>query len=84
MISICMIKICSSSICKLPELIFRFCIIIGTFSSVWKKANVVPVHKKVINKFQNISGQYHNFPFAEDILNNYYAMLLNVKMFHSK
>ena len=45
-ISIRMIKICGNSLCKLLEMICKSCIIKGEFSSEWKKANVVPVHKK--------------------------------------
>ena len=41
-----MIKICGNSLCKPLELIFKSCVIKGEFSSEWKKANVVPVHKK--------------------------------------
>ena len=48
-ISIRMIKICRKSICKPLQLIFSQCIDSGSFPLEWKKANVVPVHKKVIN-----------------------------------
>ena len=46
MISIHMLKICANSIYKPLQLIFRLCIENGKFPSEWKKANVVPVHKK--------------------------------------
>ena len=46
MISICMLKICGNSIYKPLQLIFRSCIKNGKFPSQWRKANVVPVHKK--------------------------------------
>ena len=46
MISICMLKISSNSIYKPLHLIFRYFIENGKFPSEWKKANVVPVHKK--------------------------------------
>ena len=45
-ISIRMIKICGKSLCKPLEMIFKPCIIKGEYPSEWKKANVVPVHKK--------------------------------------
>ena len=45
-ISVRMIKICGESICKPLELIFRMCIDEGIFPNQWKKANVVPIHKK--------------------------------------
>ena len=42
--SIRMINICDTSICR--KLIFQSCLESGKFSTEWKKANVVPVHKK--------------------------------------
>ena len=45
-ISIRMIKICSTSICKPLRLIFNHCIDNGIYPCEWKKANVVPIHKK--------------------------------------
>ena len=44
--SIRMIKICSTSICKPLRLIFNHCIKSGIYPCEWKKANVVPIHKK--------------------------------------
>ena len=44
--SIRMIKICSTSICKPLRLIFSHCIDSGIYPCEWKKANVVPIHKK--------------------------------------
>ena len=46
MISICMLKLCGKSICKLLDLIFQSCMKQGKFPTEWKKANVAPVHKK--------------------------------------
>ena len=46
MVSIRMIKNCDASICKPLELIFRSCLENGKFQTEWKKANVVPAHKK--------------------------------------
>ena len=45
-ISIRMIKMCSTSICKSLRLIFNHCIENGIYPCEWKKANVVPIHKK--------------------------------------
>ena len=44
--SIRMIKICSTSICKPLRLIFNHCIDSGIYPCKWEKANVVPIHKK--------------------------------------
>ena len=46
MVSIRMIKICDASICKPLKLIFRSCFQNGKFRTEWKKANMVPSHKK--------------------------------------
>ena len=45
-ISIRMLKICGPSICKPLEIIFKSCLESEIFPLEWKKANVVPVHKK--------------------------------------
>ena len=46
MLSIRMIKLCGNSICKPLSIIFKDCLSDGKFPHEWKKANVVPVHKK--------------------------------------
>ena len=45
-ISIHMIKICSTAICKPLRLIFNQCIDNGIYPCEWKKATVAPIHKK--------------------------------------
>ena len=47
MISIRMLKMCGNTIYKPLQLIFRSCIENRKFPSKWKKANVVPINKKV-------------------------------------
>ena len=46
MVIIRMIKICDASICKPLKLIFRSCFQNGKFPTEWKKANMVPAHRK--------------------------------------
>ena len=46
MFSICMLKLCDKSICKPLSIIFKSCLIQGIFPSEWKKANVIPFHRK--------------------------------------
>ena len=46
MLSIRMIKLRGDSIYKPLEMIFKSCLNQGIFPAEWKKANVVPVHKK--------------------------------------
>ena len=45
-ISICMLQLCSNSICKPLELVFKQAMESGSFPSEWKKGTVVPIHKK--------------------------------------
>ncbi len=45
-ISIRMIKICDCSLVTPLKLIFEACMMQGTFPDIWKRAHVVPIHKK--------------------------------------
>ena len=45
-ISICMVQICDKAICKPLHLIFSSRIESGIFPTEWKKAYVVPIHKR--------------------------------------
>ena len=45
-ISIRMLKICGDSICRPLNIIFKTCLRTGKFPLEWKKANIVPIHKK--------------------------------------
>ena len=45
-ISIRMLKLCESAITEPLYLIFKNCLSSNTFPDVWKKANVIPLHKK--------------------------------------
>ena len=45
-LSIAMIKICDVGIMKPLCLIYNKCLASGTFPEIWKKGNVIPVHKK--------------------------------------
>ena len=49
-ISIRMIKICDQSIVKPLSIIYRNCLNTGIFPDIWKKSNIVPVHKKNDNQ----------------------------------
>ena len=49
-ISIRMLKISESSICKPLEMIFKQSIETGVFPSEWKKVNLVPIRKKGDNQ----------------------------------
>ena len=45
-ISIGTMKLCSKSVVKPRSIIFKNCIDTGTFPNIWKKSNIIPVHKK--------------------------------------
>ena len=49
-ISIRMLEICGSSIFKPLAMIFKQCIETGVVPSEWKKANIIPIHKKGTKK----------------------------------
>ena len=45
-ISVRMIKLCGQSIVKPLSYIFKKCIDNQIFTDIWKKSNIIPVHKK--------------------------------------
>ena len=73
MISIRMEDVCKASICKPLESSFRSCLENGKFPIKRKKyeTNVVPVHKKEINKIQKTIAQYLCFLLLGKYLKEY-------------
>ena len=69
MIRIHMLKLCGDSIWKPLEIIFKNCLKEGIFPNEWKKANVVPIHKKMINKSYPIIDLFPSFQFVARYLN---------------
>ena len=67
-ISIRMIKICDSALAKPLSIIFNNCIKTGIFPYTWKKSNVIPVHKKMINNLLITIGLSLYFLFLEKCL----------------
>ena len=57
-ISVKMIKICADPIAYSLTLIFQNSLVAGIFANDWKKANIVPIHKKMINKSFQIIDQF--------------------------
>ena len=49
-ISIRMIKICDEALVKPLSLIFTNCLETCTFPDLWKKSNIIPIHKEMTNK----------------------------------
>ena len=45
-LSISMRKICDAAIVNPLCLIYKKCLPVGTFTQIWKKVNVLPIHKK--------------------------------------
>ena len=57
-ISIRMVKICDSALVKPLSIIFNNSLKTGTFPYIWKKSNVIPVHRKMlqlINDYRPVS-----------------------------
>ena len=48
-ISIRMIKICDKSLLKQLILLFEISTKSSCYSDIWKRSNIIPVHKKMIN-----------------------------------
>ena len=67
MISIRMIKICDTSICRPLNSIFQSCLETVKFPIEWKKVNVVPVHKKDGKKISKNYGPISLLPIAGKI-----------------
>ena len=63
-ISIRMIKICDQSIVKPLPIIYQSCLNKGTFPDLWKKSNIVSVHKKG-DKLSITTDQYLFCLYAE-------------------
>ena len=58
MISIRMFNLFDKSICKTRNIIFKSGLMQGIFPSEWKKANVVPIHKKATNSALKITDLF--------------------------
>ena len=54
-ISVEMIKLCADSVVHPLTMIFQNSLVAGIFANVWKKANIVPIHKKTMNKLFQIA-----------------------------
>ena len=59
-----MLKICGDSICRPLSIIFKTCLRTGIFSLEWKKANIVPIHKKVIRRLLETTVLFHFYRFV--------------------
>ena len=57
-ISVKISKICADSIAHPLTLIFQNSLVAGIFADDWKKANIAPVDKKMINKLFQITDYF--------------------------
>ena len=70
-ISVKMIKLCGDEIVIPLEIIFKNCIDQSIYPSIWKRANVAPVHKKASkNDVNNYRPIYHYFQFSAKFSRN--------------
>ena len=76
-----MLKICGSSVYRLLQIIYKSCLDRGKLPQEWKKANVVPVHKKndkeLVKNYRPISLVPICGKIFERILNNSLFDFLN-------
>ena len=68
MLSVRIIKLCGSSICKPLSTIFNDCLKEGNFPSDWKKARVAFVHKKEDKQFLKVIDLFPYFQSAVKFL----------------
>ena len=66
-ISVSMIKICDSAILEPLCLTFEKCLETGIYPTSWKRANVIPVHKKNCNRVRVTIAQFPFTNFLENI-----------------
>ena len=71
-ISVSMIKICDMSIVENLYLISEKCLKTGSYPSIWEKANVIPIHKKIVDKGNAIIDQFLYCLFLVKFLRKYY------------
>ena len=63
-ISVKMIKICADSIAHPLTLIFQNSLVAGIFAIDWKKANLVPIHKKNDKQIVSNYNQFHLYQYV--------------------
>ena len=74
MVSIRMTKLCENSICKPISVVFNDCLNEGKFPHEWKKANVIPVHKKGNKQSLENYRPISLLPICSKIFERFYIM----------
>ena len=67
-LSASMIKICYLSVVEPLCQIFGKCLETGIYPLTWKKANIVPTHRKVVGSLKLIIGQFYFYRFSTSFL----------------
>ena len=75
-ISISMIKICDSAIVEPLCLIFEKCLETGVYPTSWKRANIIPVHKKNSRQSKKTIAQSPCCQSLVKYLKNFYSIRL--------
>ena len=81
-ISIRMVKICDESIALPLKIIFDTALKSGSYPDKWKRANVVPVHKK---ESKNIHKNYRPIsllPFLKSVFIKPFILILNLMIYY--
>ena len=73
-LSIAMIKICDVGIVKPLCLIYNQCLAAGTFPEIWKKGNVIPVHKKDSRQLKKNYRPIHCYRFVGKFSRKLFSM----------
>ena len=73
-ISSSMIKICDESIVEPLCLIFENCLESGVYPPQWKKANIIPIHKRAIDRARKTIAQFRCCQSLERFSKNFCLM----------
>ena len=73
-ISIRMLNICGDLICRHLSIIFKTCLRTGIFPLEWKKANIVPIHKKSDKQTVITTVPFLFYRFVVKYLNDCFIM----------
>ena len=82
-ISVRMIKLCTNSVAHPLTLIFQNSMAAGTFATQWKRANIVPIHKKndkqIVSNYRPVSLRHIcSKIFEKLIFNEPFKFLYNI------
>ena len=73
-LSIAMLKICDLAIVQPLSLIYEKCIESGKYPALWKKANILLIHKRKVTNLRRITIRYQCYQFVVSCLRSLYLM----------